>query len=99
MSGTHNAPSAWSIWRPGLRVWAALMVLLGLTFGSAYIPLGAFNSVVNLGIAALKAILVAVFFMELRASGQLVRLTALVGLVFILVMFALTFTDVSWPRM
>ena len=40
----------------------------------------------------------AVFFMELRASGQPVRLTALVGLAFILVMFALTFTDVSWPR-
>ena len=99
MSGTHDAPGAGSIWRPRLRVWAALMALLGLTFASAYVPLGAFNAVVNLGIAALKALLVAVFFMELRAAGQLVRLTALVGLVFILVMFALTFTDVFWPRM
>jgi cytochrome c oxidase subunit 4 len=98
MSGTQKVPSAGSIWRPRLRVWAALMVLLGLTLGSAYLPLGAFNSVVNLGIAVLKAILVAVFFMELRAAGQLVRLTALVGLVFILIMFSLTFTDVSWPR-
>lgn len=41
----------------------------------------------------------AVFFMELRASGQPVRLMALVGLVFIIVMFALTFTDVFRPRM
>ena len=39
------------------------LVLPGLSAGSALIPLGAFSEVVNLGIAAVKAMPVLIFFM------------------------------------
>ncbi len=42
-----------------LGVYVALMILLALTAGAAYINLGALNTPVALGIAALKALLVA----------------------------------------
>ena len=81
-------------------VWLALLLLLALTIGSAYIPLGAGNSVLNLAIAALKASLVLLFFMHLRRSSTLVRLTAASALLWLAFMFALTFADYlsrGWP--
>ncbi len=56
--------------------WIALIVLLALTLGSAFIPMGMGNGVVNLGIAVMKALIVAVFFMHLRHASGLLRLAA-----------------------
>lgn len=56
-------------WRPPLALisaWLALLLLLALTVTLAYLPLGAFNAVVALMIAATKAAIVAAIFMELR---------------------------------
>lgn len=94
----HNAPeakppSAWSLWRRNGVVWIALMALLLTSFGAAYLPLGAFNTVLGLVIALIKAGLVAVLFMELRHSGALMRLAGGAGLLFVFVMFALTLSD------
>ena len=44
----------------------ALLILTGLTIGAAFIDLGSGNVVVALGIASIKASLVALFFMHLR---------------------------------
>jgi cytochrome c oxidase subunit 4 len=77
---------------PGL-VWFALLVLLAATVSSAYVPLGAFNSVINMIIAAIKVSLVLIFFMKLRSSSALVRLAAGAGLFWLMFMFALTATD------
>ena len=49
-----------------------LMVLLGLTWGAAYLPLGIFNLVISLGIACAKALLVVLVFMHVRKSPRLV---------------------------
>ena len=58
--------SAVRLWIGPGAVWLALAALLAVTVGSAYVPLGPFNSVVNLIIAAIKAALIAVFFMNLK---------------------------------
>jgi cytochrome c oxidase subunit 4 len=49
--------------------WLALLALLALTVGSAYVPMGALNSVINLAIAAVKAALIAAVFMRLYEGG------------------------------
>jgi cytochrome c oxidase subunit IV len=76
-----------------LGVWAALLALLALTLGSSYISLGGFNTTVNLAIAGAKAALVALFFMKLRASGNLVRFAAGIGVVWFLILAGLSLTD------
>jgi cytochrome c oxidase subunit 4 len=53
-------------------VFAALLVLTALTTGAAFVDLGPFNVAVAMGIALLKAFLVALFFMHLRHSSRLI---------------------------
>jgi cytochrome c oxidase subunit IV len=72
---------------------AVLLLLLAASAGSAYLPLGLWNSIANLSIATLKALLVAVFFMHLRDSSALVRLTAGVALFMLAILFGLSATD------
>lgn len=94
MSEAADHASVWSLWRRNLIVWAALLCLLGLTLGLAYLPLGSFNVIAGLGIAAVKVSLVALLFMELRRSNTLIRLAAVAGLLWIVVLFALTLSDI-----
>jgi cytochrome c oxidase subunit 4 len=59
-------------WRPPpalLGAWLALLALLTLTVTLAYVPIGNFNSIIALTIAATKATIVAAVFMELRHRG------------------------------
>src|SRR5438128_1878030 len=66
--------------RTYLLAWVALISLLLVTLASAYMPLGAFNSAVNLAFAAAKAILVAWFFMHWRIASAASRIAAIVAL-------------------
>lgn len=75
------------------RVTAVLMVLLGLTVGVYFVPLGPFNIVAALTIAFAKAILILLFFMHLRYSSHLVMMLAAAGFYTLVIMFALTFSD------
>jgi cytochrome c oxidase subunit 4 len=75
-------------------VWLALMVLLSLTIASSFVPIGHWNLAINLLIAVLKALLVAVFFMRLRDSSPLIRLAAVVGIVWLCILVGLSLTDV-----
>lgn len=88
MSGERAHP-----YRPSVLVWCALMALLLLTFGSAWLKLGAWNSVLNLAIAAVKALLVAIFFMHLRRAPALLRIVAATALLMLALLFGLTRTD------
>ena len=83
------------IWRRGLLVWAALMLLVLLTLGLAYLPLGRFNMPLGLLIAAAKALLIGLVFMELRLAKSFIRLAAGAAFLWIAVMFALTFSDLA----
>lgn len=71
----------------------ALMLLLALTWSIGYVDLGPFNLVVALTISIAKALLVALFFMHLKSSDRLLRLAAAAGVVWLLIMLALTLCD------
>ena len=73
--------------------WAALMLLLALTTASAFVPLGAWNAMINFIIAALKALLVAAFFMHLSRAFGLTRVVAVTALFMLALLFALSGTD------
>jgi cytochrome c oxidase subunit 4 len=79
--------------RTVLRCWIALMLLLAATTALAFVPLGSANLFISLGIAAAKALLVLLLFMELKASGALVRAFAAAGFFWLMIMLALTTAD------
>ena len=73
--------------------WAALLALLALTTGLAFLPLGRWNLPIALGIGATKALIVVIFFMELRRSSGLVRVFAAAGFLWLLILLGLTGAD------
>ncbi|HXU67588.1 MAG TPA: cytochrome C oxidase subunit IV family protein, partial [Casimicrobiaceae bacterium] len=79
--------------RTYVLVWVALMILLTLTLGSAYIPLGSLNTVINLGIAVAKALLVMLFFMHLRSGHPVLRIFASAGFFWLALLIGLSLTD------
>jgi len=82
-------PALGRIW----RCWAALVLLLAATTGAAFLPLGRLNLFVALAIAAAKALLVLIVFMELRRSSGLVRAFAAAGFFWLAIMLTLTSAD------
>ncbi len=87
-------PTAAAVPRRYLFTAAALMGLLALTFGAHFLPVGPrLHLALALGIAAAKAALIAGVFMHLRRGSALVRLFAGAGLVWMLLLFALTLAD------
>lgn len=74
-------------------IWIGLLVLLFGMFGLSHFDLKAIGTGGILGMAALQAVLVLAFFMRLRNSSKLVRLTACVGFFWLLLLFVLAFSD------
>jgi cytochrome c oxidase subunit IV len=75
-------------------VFAALLVGTGLTVFAATLDLGPFNAPVALGIATVKATLVALFFMHVwHASEKLTKLVVISALFFLLLLLGLTMSD------
>ena len=75
-------------------VFFALLVGTGLTVYAATLDLGRFNAVVALGIATIKATLVALFFMHVwHASEKLTKLVVIAALFFLLLLLGLTMSD------
>ncbi len=77
-----------------ILVWLALMVLLALTVGSAFMPLGRAHTPVNLAISVTQAALVMLFSMHLSAAHPLLRVIALIGFFGIAIMITLSLFDV-----
>jgi cytochrome c oxidase subunit 4 len=73
--------------------WLGLMLLLALTLGSSYVPLGPWNTAINMAVSCAKALLIALIFMELGRAGALVRIAAVTGLVWLALLFGLSATD------
>ena len=82
---------------PALRTyvatWVALLALLALTCGSAFVHLGTFNIVVNLGIALVKALLVVFVFMHVREGTPMVRVAAVAGVLWLCILAGLSVVD------
>lgn len=74
-------------------IFAALIILTGLTTGVAFINLGKWNTVAALAIAVCKASLVALFFMHLRWSSGLLRLVLVSAFVWFAILVSLTLSD------
>jgi cytochrome c oxidase subunit 4 len=79
--------------RADVYAWLALLALLALTCASSYIAMGAFNIVVNLAIASVKALVVALVFMQLRTERPLIRVVAVVGVIWLAILAGLSATD------
>jgi len=74
-------------------IFALLMILLVVTLWAATFDLGALNLPIAMLIAVSKVYLIMAYFMHLKFSSTLVRLFALIGLGFLLIMFVITFSD------
>jgi len=81
------------LWKGPLAVWLVLLPLLAVSAGTAFLLLGHFNAAVNLAIAAIMVCMLAAFLMNLRWSSALVRIFAASGLLWLVFMFVLIFTD------
>jgi cytochrome c oxidase subunit 4 len=73
--------------------WLGLLALLAVTVITAYLPLGALNSVFALFIALVKALIVAAIFMELWQSTGLTIAFAAAGFFWLGIMLWLAFAD------
>ncbi len=71
----------------------ALIGLLALTWGFAYINLGAWNAPIALSVAVAKALLIALFFMHLRGSRSLLYLAAASGIVWLIILLGFALSD------
>jgi cytochrome c oxidase subunit IV len=89
MAEHHNSPTV-GIY---LAVFSTLMVLTAATVWAAFQDFGAYNNVVALGIACIKAFVVIVFFMHVKYASRLVWLFVGAGFLFLLIMFAFLMAD------
>jgi len=74
-------------------IFASLLVLTASTVAASYLELGVFNAVVALGIACIKAVLVILFFMHVKYSSRLTKLTVAAGFFTFLVLITMSMTD------
>ena len=84
-----------------LTIVGILLVMTGLTVAASYVEMGVFNPIVALAIAAFKMILVVLFFMHVKYSTKLTKLTVGAGLFTFLVLVGMTLSDYmtrAWGR-
>jgi len=79
-----------------LKVFAALLVLTGITVGLSPFDLGVFEIPVALGLATAKATLVVLIFMALKYDNPVNTLTFSVGVIFVAVFLAFTLLDTAF---
>ena len=85
-----------------IAVFLALMVFTGITVWAAGQDFGAYNTVVAVGIAVAKATMVVLIFMHVKWGTKLTQLYVVAGVVFLLILIAITMSDYisrSWPIM
>ena len=84
--------------RTYLLIFTALIVLTAITVFVAFQHLGdPWNDVVALAVAITKATLVVLFFMHVKWSSPMVKLSVISAVVFLLLLFGITWSD-YWAR-
>jgi cytochrome c oxidase subunit 4 len=79
----------------------ALLIGTALTVWASFIDLGVFNPVIALAIACTKAVLVVLFFMHVKYSPKLTKLTVGAGVFTFIVLIGMTLADYftrAWGR-
>jgi len=77
-----------------VTIWVLLLAFTAATVFIAGIDLGVLNVVVMLGIAVTKAVLVILYFMDIRDAPRLTRLVLASGVVWFAIMVLFTMSDV-----
>jgi cytochrome c oxidase subunit 4 len=80
--------------RTCVAIYLVLLALTAVTVGAAYLDLSFFNTPIALTIASAKALLVMLFFMELRHSPRLTWIFIGNGIFWLVVMISATISDV-----
>ena len=89
MSDEHH-----SIWKPYGLILVALLILTGVTVGAAYIDFGhPWSDAAALAIALVKASLVVSFFMHVKGSTPLIKISVFSGILWLAIFFVLILTD------
>jgi cytochrome c oxidase subunit IV len=84
-----------------VTIFLTLLVFTALTVGASYIEMGLWNPVVALAIGVVKASLVVLFFMGVKYSTSLTKLTVGAGLFTFLALVGMTLSDYisrAWGR-
>ena len=84
-----------------LIIVAILLVMTGVTVWASYIEMGVYNPIVALAIGVFKATLVVLFFMHVKYSTKLTKLTVFAGLFTFLALIGMTLSDYisrAWGR-
>jgi cytochrome c oxidase subunit 4 len=100
---TRNGEHEHHIVSPGIYVviLCALLVGTAATVGVSYVDLGIWNPIIALAIATTKAMLVVLFFMHVKYSTRLTKLTVAAGIFLFLVLISMTMADYisrAWGR-
>jgi cytochrome c oxidase subunit 4 len=83
-----------------VAVYVALLVLLALTACSTLLRAGWWSTPISLTIAAAKTLLIASWFMNLRGQPGIVRIFAVAGLFWLMILLGITASDYltrAWP--
>jgi cytochrome c oxidase subunit 4 len=84
-----------------ITILAILLVMTGVTVGASYIDMGVFNPIVAIAIGVFKATLVVLFFMHVKYSTKLTKLTVGAGIFTFLALIGMTLADYisrAWGR-
>jgi cytochrome c oxidase subunit IV len=84
-----------------IAIAATLLFFTGATVAASYVEMGIFNPIVALAIAVFKAVLVVLFFMHVKYSPKLTKLTVGAGVFTFLVLIGMTLADYftrAWGR-
>jgi cytochrome c oxidase subunit 4 len=79
----------------------ALLIGTTLTVWASFIDMGFWNPIIALAIATAKATLVVLFFMHVKYSSKLTKLTVFAGIFTFLVLIGMTLADYfsrAWGR-
>ena len=82
-------------------IFLTLLALTSLTVGASFIEMGIFNPIIALGIAVIKAVLVVLFFMHVKYSTKLTKLTVGAGVFSFFILIGMTLADYftrAWGR-
>jgi cytochrome c oxidase subunit 4 len=82
-------------------IFCALLVFTALTIFASYIEMGPWNPIVAIAIAVTKATLVVLFFMHVKYSPKLTKLTVGAGVFTFLILISMTLADYisrAWGR-
>lgn len=88
MSTGHVVPT-----RVYLTVFAALMILLIVTVAVAFVPLGYFNLPIAMAIAIVKAVIIIMYFMEVKYGSKLLWVFVTSSFIFMVFFLVLTMND------